>query len=217
MTNSSAAEARPAHPAGRPCGAVQGQDWFLVTGSESLVNTIASLNSVPTTDAPQVAQPSSSSGSVAGTVLRAARLSAGLTQSQLAAAVDADERAVTAWEDGAGPLASLPYTLIQRLEGTLVAAGADPALARDLTAATWCDLVIEAITDSEDIRCLMSDPIAAEEAFAELVAWSISGHRPARYRPYAGPGPLLRNDCAFAAIAIQHLGATMPVPSPQAA
>ena len=180
------------------------------------MDTMASLNTAPSAEKPDVSHHCSTSGIVGGTVLRAARLSAGLTQGQLAAALGADESSVAAWENGTEMLATLPYAVAERLEGTLAAVGADPALVRDLTAATWCDLVIEAITGSEDIRCLMCDPIATEQAFAELVAWSISGDTPDRYSRYVGPGPLI-NDCAFAASALQELVAARPVPSPRAA
>jgi hypothetical protein len=182
------------------------------------VNATTSLNSASVTGgmAGQIDSPSST-GIVAGTVLRAARLSAGLSQADLGAAVDADEFFVARWEDGTEPLATLPYSVVERLEATLTAAGADPAVARDLTAATWCDLVIAAISSSEDVRCLMADPIANEQAFAELLAWAFGGNRPARYRPYAGPGPLLTIDFAIANGAIRQYAATSPVLSPQAA
>lgn len=216
MTNSHAAAARPVHPAGRVCGQTQSQVWCPATGLESLVDTITSLNSVPTVDKPEMTD-SSSAGIVAGTVLRAARLSAGFTQAELAATVDADDAAVAAWEDGTEPLATLPYPVIARLDATLTAAGADPALVHDLTAATWCDLLIEAIASSEDVRCLMADPIAAEQAFAELLTWAVSGNRPTRYRPYAGPGPLLTIDFAVTTRAIRRFLATTLVPSPRAA
>jgi DNA-binding XRE family transcriptional regulator len=180
------------------------------------MNTVTSLNSTSPTRSPAAQQPSSSSGIVAGTVLRAARLSTSLSQSQLAVAVDADEAAVAAWEDGTEPLATLPYAVVERLEATLAAARADSALVRDLTAATWCDLVIEAIANSEDIQCLMSDPIATEQAFAELVSWSIGGDRPDRYSPYVGPGPLI-NDCAITASAIRRLAAPRPMVTTRAA
>lgn len=183
---------------------------------EFLMNTIASLTSTFAADGPTAESLSSPRGIVAGTVLRAARLSAGLAQGRLAAAIDTDAEAVGAWEDGTEALATLPYPVVERFGSALADAGADPALVADLTTAIWCDLVIEAMTDSKDLGCLMSDPIAAEQAFAELIAWSISGDRPARYSPYVGPGPLII-DCAFKASAAKGLSAAWPVPSPRAA
>ena len=129
-------------------------------------------------------------GIVAGTVLRAARLSAHLSQIQLAEAVGASEADVAGWEDGTSPLAEIPYPVLGRIESAL-ATVADQDIMADLPAAIWCDLAIAAVAGAEDVSCLLSDPTAAEPAFGELLAWSVGGRRPARYRPYAGPGPLL--------------------------
>jgi transcriptional regulator with XRE-family HTH domain len=153
------------------------------------VNVTASLNSVPAgTEAGPFASPP---GIVAGTVLRAARLSAHLTQAQFAEVTGVDEANVAAWEDGHEPLAGVPYPVFGRIESVL-AVSAEPGLAADLTVAVWCDLVVTAIAGGQDITCLMADPTAAEPAFGELLTWSAGGQRPARYRPYAGPGPLLQ-------------------------
>jgi transcriptional regulator with XRE-family HTH domain len=133
---------------------------------------------------------------VAATALRTARLSAGLSQPQLAAAIDAEVERVSAWEDGSELLADVAYPVIERLGAALAAAGADPRLVGDLTAGIWCDLVIAALADYGDASCLLADPIAAEDAFRELLAWSAGGARPERYRPFAGPGPLLPSQAA---------------------
>ncbi|MGH3275540.1 MAG: helix-turn-helix domain-containing protein [Streptosporangiaceae bacterium] len=137
----------------------------------------------------QVILPASPPGAVAGTALRAARLSARLTQGQLAAGISVGEASIAAWEDGADPLAEVACPVLERLESALSAAQGDPALVSDLTTAIWCDLVLAAVAGCQDISCLMADPAAAEPAFRELLAWSAGGPRPDRYRPYAGPGP----------------------------
>jgi transcriptional regulator with XRE-family HTH domain len=129
---------------------------------------------------------------VAGTALRAARLSARLTHAQLGEAIGIDERGIAEWEDGTDPLTAVPYPLLERLESGLTAASSEADLVHDLAIAIWCDLLITAIADSQDISCLLADPTAAEEAFRELLGWSIGAQRPERYRPYAGPGPLLQ-------------------------
>jgi transcriptional regulator with XRE-family HTH domain len=136
-------------------------------------------------------QPAFPPGIVAGTVLRSARLSAGLGQAHLAAAIGADEATVRSWEDGSLPLASAAAPHVERLEKALRDAGAEPDLVADLAAGAWCDLVILAIADSEDVSCLMADPLAAENAFAELLAWSIADQPPLRHRPFAPRGRLL--------------------------
>lgn len=123
----------------------------------------------------------------------------------------AGESAVAAWEDGTEPLADISYPLLQQLEAALTAASADPSLIADLVIGTWCDLVLAALaTEPTELLCLMSDPLAAEPAFGELLTWAAEDHRrPERYRPYAGPGPLLRNadrGCVAAVIRLRETG-----------
>jgi transcriptional regulator with XRE-family HTH domain len=150
------------------------------------------LSGLPAAAESEESRPASPPDIVAGTALRAARLSARLTQAQLGEAVGVDEPAVASWEDGTDPLTAIPYPVLARLESELTAAGSEPDLVHDLTIAIWCDLVITAIADSQEISCLLADPTTAEEAFGELLGWSAGGQRPERYRPYAGPGPLLQ-------------------------
>lgn len=150
-------------------------------------------------------------GVVAGAVLRAARLSAGLSETLLAAAADVSEATIRSWEDGSQPMASVPAPQTERLEAALMAGGADPRLVTDLDAAAWCDLVILAIAGSEDAGCLLADPLAREDAFCELLAWAITGRPPARHRPYAAPGPLLQAADLIAG-ATQAMNAVPPQP-----
>jgi len=130
-------------------------------------------------------------GVIAGAVLRSARRSAGLSPAQLTAAADVSEATVLSWDSGSSPIASVPLLQVERIEGELLAAGADHRLVADLAVAAWCDLVIQAVAGSEDISCLLADPLAREEAFGELLAWSIADQRPARYQAFANPGRLL--------------------------
>jgi len=95
---------------------------------------------------------------------------------------------------------------------------AEPGLVTDLTTAAWCDLVIAAVADAQDVSCLMADPTAAEDAFSELLAWSVGGHRPARYHPFIGPGPLLQPaDIGLIGSTIRELGQTQRFLRPYAA
>jgi transcriptional regulator with XRE-family HTH domain len=128
---------------------------------------------------------------VAGAVLRSARLSADLSQEDLAAITGVSAETIRAWEDGSSPLASVPLPHVEMLEASLRASGADPNLVMDLGVAAWCDLVILAIAHREDTTCLMADPIAVDPAFAELIAWCLTGHVPERHQPYVETGPLL--------------------------
>lgn len=131
------------------------------------------------------------SGIVAGTVLRCARRSAGLSCAELAATMSVKEEMVRAWEEGSSPLASVPLPQVATLETSLRRSGANAHLVADLTAASWCDLVIVAVADHEDITTLLADPVTRDAAFGELLTWSLAGPAPDRYRPYADPAPLL--------------------------
>lgn len=163
-------------------------------------------------------EPGSSSGVVAGTVLRAARLSARLTPAELGKAAGADETTIAAWEDGVQSVAEVPYPVFQQLERALTAASAEPRLISDLATAVWCDLVITAVATAQEVSCLMADPAAGEEAFAELLNWSATGQRPTRYRPYIGPGPLGRSaDVGLVTGIIQRLHQTQESLRPHAA
>jgi transcriptional regulator with XRE-family HTH domain len=132
-------------------------------------------------------------GAIAGTALHAARMSAQLSELQLAARAHVGADTIRGWEDGARPLAYEVAAQLERLENALRAADADPSLVADLAVAAWCDLVVVAIEDGEDTSCLLADPLAAEGAFSELLAWAIADERPERYRRYAPLRRLLLN------------------------
>jgi transcriptional regulator with XRE-family HTH domain len=156
-------------------------------------------------------------GVVAGAVLRSARMSAGLSEAQLAASAGVSETAIHSWEDGSQPLADVAAPQMERLETALRAAGAEPRLVTDLAVAAWCDLVILAIASAEDPSCLLADPLAAEETFRELLAWSIADQPPARHQPYASPGRLLPTaDIRLVAGIVNALN-TLPQPGRRAA
>jgi hypothetical protein len=64
-------------------------------------------------------------------------------------------------------------------------------LLADFAAAAWCDLVVVAMINDEDTTCLMSDPLSRDAAFGELLLWSLAGHIPPRYQPYADSDSLV--------------------------
>jgi transcriptional regulator with XRE-family HTH domain len=149
---------------------------------------------------------SSRPGIVAGAVLRSARLSASLSQANLASLTGLSEETIRAWEEGSSPLASVPLPRIATLEAVLTTNGAAANLVADLNVAAWCDLLVLAVTSREDTGCLMTDPIALDPAFSELLAWCLKGRIPDRHRPYVEPGPLV-TDSALVDRAIESLGA----------
>jgi DNA-binding transcriptional regulator YiaG len=139
-------------------------------------------------------------GIVAGAVLHSARLSADLSQENLAAMTSVCEETIRAWEEGSSPLASVPLPQVATLEASLRASGADPNLVADLGIAAWCDLVILAGAQHEDTTCLMADPIATDPAFAELIAWCLTGYVPERHQPYAETRPILTDPALIAQV-----------------
>lgn len=130
-------------------------------------------------------------GIVAGTVLRAARLSAGISEARLARLCGTSERAICSWEDGSRPLASVPHPRVARLKAVLTTLGADPRIVADFDAAAWCDLFLLGVAGSGDTTCLLADPVAVTGSFREMLDWCLTGSVPDRYRSYAAPGPLL--------------------------
>jgi DNA-binding transcriptional regulator YiaG len=149
-------------------------------------------------------------GTVAGTVLNCARRSAALSTAGLARISGINGRTLRAWDDGRSPLSSATLPLLNSLTTALVQSGADEPLVADLETAAWCDLVIQAVrSEDDDVTCLVADPAAREEPFRELVIWSVIGHVPARYRPYAQPGRLLP-DLALAGLVMETLAALHP-------
>ena len=121
---------------------------------------------------------------VAGAVLRAARLSAGMTEARLAIAADLPLKAIREWEQGSSLMAAVPLPEVERLQAALRRAGAEPRVVADFAAAAWCDLVVAAMINDEDTTCLMADPLSRDVAFGELLLWSLAGHIPPRYQPY---------------------------------
>lgn len=128
---------------------------------------------------------------VAGAILRAARTSARMTEACLAAASAVSEDTIRAWENGSQPLTAVPAPRLEQLKHVLMDAGAEPGVAADLDAGVWCDLIILAIAAADDCACLAADPLTCENAFRELLAWSLTGQVPARYRRYVSAGPLI--------------------------
>jgi transcriptional regulator with XRE-family HTH domain len=175
--------------------------------TEDQVTPSASPNGRTKDQTGQLNDRTAPAGVVAGVVLRGARLSAGISEASLAAASGVTKDTVRSWEDGSSPLASLPLPRFEGLEAALRDTGADQRIIADLAAAAWCDLIILAISGHEDATSLTADPVTSEDAFGELLAWSLAGRVPARYRPYAAPGPLFA-DSALIEWVILALGAT---------
>jgi transcriptional regulator with XRE-family HTH domain len=133
-------------------------------------------------------------GAISGTVLRAARLSANVTKNALATAVGVSRTTIRSWESGSAPLASVPASDLRRLEDALASNGAEQQIVADLSHAMWCDLIFAAVNENEDVNCLLADPITAEDAFRQLLAWAMTGQVPARYRRYFTSAPIVTNE-----------------------
>jgi hypothetical protein len=152
-------------------------------------------------------------GAVSGAVLRAARLSAGISETVLASASGVGADTISSWEDGTSPLASVPVPQVDRVAAALSESGADPRIINDLGAAAWCDLVILAITGNrydKDAICLLADPVTSSEAFSQLLTWCLAGRVPARYRLYAANREPLLADSILIERAIRALDAIHP-------
>ncbi len=149
-------------------------------------------------------------GIVAAAVLRAACLSARMSEAFIARASGVSADTIRSWADGSCALASVPVPQLERLEGALLTAGAEPSLVADLSAAAWCDLVLAAITAGEDITVLLADPAASSDTFTELLGWAVADRVPARYRRYSPAGRLLAGPAASRAIKILGLGPGLP-------
>ena len=73
----------------------------------------------------------------------------------------------------------------------------------------WCDLVFLTIAGSDDCACLLADPLTCEDAFRELMAWSLTGRVPLRYSRYVLSRPLM-TDLGLAERVTGVLGAIRP-------
>ena len=135
-------------------------------------------------------------GIVAAAVLRAACASARMSEAFIARETGVSADTLRSWADGTRALASVPVPQLERLEGALLTAGAEPALVADLYAAGWCDLVLAAVAAGEDTALLLADPLARTGAFRELLAWAATGQVPARYSRHAPAGRLIADPAA---------------------
>ena len=135
-------------------------------------------------------------GIVAAAVLRAACVSARMSEAFIARTSGVSEHAFQSWADGTRPLASVPVPRLERLEAALLTAGAEPALVADLYPGAWCDLVLAAIAADQDTATLLADPAASKAAFRELLAWAVTGQVPPRYLSHSPAGRLLADPAA---------------------
>jgi transcriptional regulator with XRE-family HTH domain len=151
----------------------------------------------------QPALDGSSRGLITGALFKVARESTGLTQQDLADALDVDKTTVQAWETGRRPLTSARAGTLVSLRYELLGLGADPRLVDSLDTAAQADYLLDRLLDGEptDSR----HPLAVRvlpQPLADLLAWPLnpvpprvvrSVQRPARRGPAAG-GPALTAD-----------------------
>jgi transcriptional regulator with XRE-family HTH domain len=133
-------------------------------------------------------------GVIGGAVITAARRSAGLTRRTLARRLAVAPATVRAWETGALPLYCVSYDQLRSLARVVGEPGALAGLGlADLVLASQCDLLVAGMLGGfEDYAEVPPvDEEAAGEDARGLLRWALAGDVPDRYRPYAGPGPLL--------------------------
>jgi hypothetical protein len=148
-------------------------------------------------------------GVLAGTVLRAARLSARATADSVADAIDLTVDTYLSLEAGILGLAGVPIQMLEDLKLVLSKAGAKPELVADLDIAAWGDLVLTAIADGENVACLLADPLTHDGRFAELLTWALTGRQPTRYALLVARMRLVR-DRALAERAVSVLRMAWP-------
>jgi transcriptional regulator with XRE-family HTH domain len=146
-------------------------------------------------------------GVIGGTVIKAARRSAGLTRRQLARTLAVSLRTVHDWENGTCPLFGVSYHQLCSLAAAFDQAGAKVRCdVGDLVLASQCDLLVMGMLrefeDYAEVPPVDEDGAEAKVA-RSLLRWALSGILPERYRPWAPAGLLLaRQDViAFTALA----------------
>lgn len=114
-------------------------------------------------------------GVIAGAILRHARLSAGLTQEDMAEAVGADPGTVKGWETGRRPLSAVKAGRLAGVRRALARAGASrPALGL-LGAAVDADAFTSSVI-AGDASDLAAEVIT--RPWTRLVAWAVAGAAP---------------------------------------
>jgi DNA-binding transcriptional regulator YiaG len=139
--------------------------------------------------------PVSPPGAIGGTLIRAARRSAHLTQLRLARTLKVSTATVRAWENGTIPLFSIPYGQLQGLAAVLNQAGAHVGHElSELLLASQRDLLITSMLHGSEnyaeVPPIEQHGSEAERA-RELIRWALTGVVLDRYRQHAPPSPLL--------------------------
>ncbi len=130
----------------------------------------------PAASAP-TASTSPVAGTVAGSVLAAARRNADLTQEQFAVRLQIAPATVQGWEQGTRSLLKVPLGKIGFLRRTLDAAEVDGELLRSWESALRVEEILADIAEG-DPRTHPLAFVVPDRATTELLAWPITGARP---------------------------------------
>lgn len=128
------------------------------------------------------------SGIIAGSVLAAARRTAGLTQEGFAEAIGSHADTVKSWESGRRSLGSVQAGQVTRVRRRLLRLGAEPSLVARLDAAIDADDFTAQVI-SGDCGALASEVIT--RPWTGLVAWAVGQGPPAGLTSQAAQAGLL--------------------------
>jgi DNA-binding transcriptional regulator YiaG len=135
-------------------------------------------------------------GVVTGHLFKITRERTGLTQSELAAALEVDVTTIQGWESGRRPLTASSSIQFRAIRRHLLRCGADPALLVLFDIAMDADAVLAHALDersaSEDFR---SHPLANwvfTRTSSHLIAWTLNGTTPAALPPAPAGTPRRR-------------------------
>lgn len=127
-------------------------------------------------------------GVIAGSVLAAARRTAGLTQEGFAEAIGSHPDTVKSWESGRRSLGSVQAGQVARVRRSLLRLGAAPPVLARLDAAIDADDFTAQVVGG-DCGALASEVIT--RPWTALVAWAVGQGRPAGLADHASEEPLL--------------------------
>lgn len=130
----------------------------------------------------------SSTGVIAGAVLRACREAIGGTQERFAELVGVDLNTIKGWETGRRPLMNASGRTLLMLRRRLLQLGTPADLVQHLDTAMDADLFISNTLENGTEHSLLGDWVATR-AWSDLLAWGLAGRTPDVISKHLGTGP----------------------------